>query len=445
MSAATSAWYPVGRDVLARDVRLDVPLDWNEPDGETIRVYARELVDAKRAGEELPLLVYLQGGPGGKSPRPLGREGFLGAALERFRVVLPDQRGTGRSTPLDGAAFASLPPAEQARRLALHRADQIVRDLEALRLRAYGGERWWTLGQSYGGFLTLHYLSVAPEGVVASAIAGGLPSIDPSADEVYARTFPRVRAKNAAFRARLPQLTDRIARVADVLDAGDVRLPDGDRLTVRRLQTLGFDFGMAVGFDRVHWVFDEAWAVASEERLSSTFLAEVQRLTSFETNPLFIALQEGIYGPGPTSWAAERALASNPDFAPSARPLQFTGEMVFAWMFEEIRALRGFRAGVELLAASRTPIELYDHGRLAANEVPVEAAVYFDDMYVDAGLSLDTASRVGGLHAWVTDEFEHDGLHRGDVAERLFSALEVRLGRETANRGPRTTGRKERA
>ncbi|MGX5696103.1 alpha/beta fold hydrolase [Agromyces soli] len=444
MSATTSAWYPVGRDVLARDVRLDVPLDWSEPDGETIRLYARELVDAKRAREELPLLVYLQGGPGGKSPRPLGREGFLGAALERFRVVLPDQRGTGRSTPLDGGAFAAMPAEEQARRLALHRADQIVRDLEALRARCYAGERWWTLGQSYGGFLTLHYLSVAPDGVVASAVAGGLPSLDPSADEVYARTVPRVRAKNAEFRSRLPHLVERAGRVADLLEAEDVRLPDGDRLTVRRLQTLGFDFGMAVGFDRVHWVFDEAWADASEQRLNPAFLAEVQRLTGFEGNPLFIALQEAIYGPGPTRWAAERAIAGEPDFAPDARPLQFTGEMVFPWMFDEIRALRGFRAGVERLAATGAPIELYDHARLAANEVPVEAVVYFDDMYVDAGLSLDTASRVGGLHARVTNEFEHDGLHRGDVADHLFTALELRLGARTANRGPQTPGRKER-
>lgn len=433
----------VGRDVLARDLWTDVPLDWDEPDGETIRVFARELVDARRAHERLPLLVYLQGGPGGKSPRPTGREGFLAPALERFRVVLPDQRGTGRSTPLDGESFGRLDAAEQARRLALHRADSIVRDLEAVRAAHYGGEPWWTLGQSYGGFLTLHYLSVAPEAITASAIAGGLPSLDPSADAVYARTYPRVLAKNAAFDRRFPHLADRIGRVADHLEAHDVRLPDGDRLTVRRLQTLGFDFGMAVGFDRVHWVFDEAWADASETRLSTTFLAEVQRLTGFERTPLFIALQESIYGEGPTAWAAERARAAHPAFDPAARPLRFTGEMVFPWMFEEIRALRGFRAGVELLAESRVPIPLYDAARLAANEVPVHAAVYHDDMYVDAGLSLDTVARVGGLEAWITNEFEHDGLHRGEVAERLFTALEVRLGMAPATNGPRPAGREE--
>ena len=60
-----------------------------------------------------------------------------------------------------------------ARLLALHRADSIVRDFEALREAHFPGRQWWTLGQSYGGFLTLQYLSHFPESVVASAITGG--------------------------------------------------------------------------------------------------------------------------------------------------------------------------------------------------------------------------------------------------------------------------------
>lgn len=429
-----SAEYPIGTDIVARDVWTTVPLDWNDPEGETIRVYARELVAAERKNEELPLLVHLQGGPGGKGTRPLGRSAWVGAALRRFRLVIPDQRGTGRSTPLSGSDFAELPAPEAARRLSLHRADAIVRDLEAVRATHYAGRQWWTIGQSYGGFLTLHYLSTAPEAIVGSAVAGGLASLEPDPAEVYRRTFPRVREKNRRFQERAPHLRERLARIADILDAEDVRLPDGDRLTVRRLQTLGLDFGMGPGFDRVHWLLDEAFADADERRLSDTFLATVGESTGFATNPLFIALQESIYGPGPTSWAAQRERDAQPDFAPDARPLLLTGEMVFPWMFEEIRALRGFRAGVELLAEQAWPIEMYDPARLAENPVPVEAAVYFDDMYVDAGLSLDTAARVSGLHAWVTNEFEHDGIHHDGVAERLFTALEHRLGGTPATR-----------
>ncbi|MDR5701559.1 alpha/beta fold hydrolase [Agromyces aerolatus] len=429
--------YFIGTDIVARDVWTTVPLDWANPDGETIELYARELVAAERRHDDLPLLLHLQGGPGGKGVRPLGRSDWLDRALDRFRVIVPDQRGTGRSTPLSGDDLETRPAAESARRLALHRADSIVRDFEALRARHYAGRQWWTIGQSYGGFLTLHYLSVAPEAIVGSAVAGGLPSLDPDAAEVYRRTFPRVLEKNHRFRERAPHLTERIGRVAELLASQDVRLPDGDRLTVRRLQTLGLDFGMGPGFERVHWLFDEAFADRGETRLSETFLASVGLVTGFASNPLFIALQESIYGPGPTAWAAQREREQHPEFAESARPLAFTGEMVFPWMFEEIRALRGFRAGVDALAQGEWPIELYDRSRLAANEVPIEAVVYFDDMYVDAGLSLDTARRVGNLNAWVTNQHEHDGIREDGVAERLFSALERRLG-GTVRERPRT-------
>lgn len=419
--------YPIGDNLVARDLWVTVPLDWNEPEGAQIRVFAREVVDATKLDEDLPLLVFLQGGPGGKSPRPLEREGWIADATRRFRVILPDQRGTGRSTPLDARDFDGLDAAAGATLLSQHRQDSIVRDFEALREEHFAGRQWWTLGQSYGGFLTLQYLSHFPESVVASAITGGLPSIDPDPAVVYSRTFPRIAEKNRQFRERHPHLVERISRVADLLEREDVRLPGGDRLTVRRLQTLGFDFGMKPGFDRVHWIFDEAFADEAETRLSATFLETVEAETGFGTNPLFIALQEAIYGPGPSDWAAQRERERHPEFAESARPLNFTGETVFPWMFEEISALKGFEAAVRHLAANEQPIEMYDHDQLARNEVPVEAAVYYDDMYVDAQLSLDTAARVGDVHAWVTNEFEHDGLRLGNVADRLFTALETRL------------------
>lgn len=423
-----SNWYSIGSQLKARDLWATVPLDWNEPDGETIRVFAREVVDAAALGEERPLLVFLQGGPGGKSPRPLDRDGWIASAVKRFRVILPDQRGTGRSTPLRGSDFAEMSAEEGARRLSLHRADSIVRDLEAVREAHFAGQQWWTLGQSYGGFLTLQYLSHFPESVVASAIAGGLPSLFPDPTTVYSRTFPRIEAKNLQFRERHPHLIERIGKVADVLEREDVRLPGGDRLTTRRLQLLGLDFGMKPGFDRVHWIFDEAFADEQETVISDAFLGAVEEATAFQSNPLFIALQEAIYGPGPTAWAAQRERDRRAEFDERARPLYFTGETVFPWMFDEIAALRGFGPAVNHLVAHEYPIDTYNLEQLAQNEVPVEAAVYFDDMYVDAPLSLDTASRVAGLHAWVTNEFEHDGLRLGDVAERLFTALEARVG-----------------
>ena len=419
-----------------RDHVLAVPLDWRAPeDGRRIDVFAREVVDPARSGEALPMLLFLQGGPGGKSPRPSrGGDGpaWLTDALRTHRVILLDQRGTGRSSRIEASRIDRLgPPDRIADTLCLYRADSIVRDAEHLRKTVFGGARWETLGQSYGGFITATYLSFAPEGLSACYVTGGLPGLETRADDVYRRTFPRARAKTARFHARYPDDAARIGRVADIIDGSDVRLPDGDRLTVRRLQIVGIDFGMAPGFENVHWLFDEAFADRAQDRLSDTFLASVQSLTSYDDNPLFALLQESIYGQGEgaTGWAAERILAAHPEFGTDRRPLLFPGEMMFSWMFREIRSLRPFEAAAEALAAHRRYDRLVDPARLADNEVPVAAAVYFDDLYVDAGLSLETAGRIGNTEAWVTNEYEHDGLRASPaVFARLREMVRARGG-----------------
>jgi len=410
-----------------RDHVVSVPLDWSRPeDAPSLRVFAREVVDPVRRTDDLPLLAFLQGGPGGKAPRPVaGGPPWLAEALKTHRVVLVDQRGTGRSTPVDSATMARFGTGEDAADYLLRfRADSIVRDCEHIRTTVYGGARWETLGQSYGGFLTMTYLSLAPEGLSACYVAGGLPSLWPSAEEVYRRTYPRVADKTARYYARFPGDVDLVGRIADLLGARDIRLPDGDLLTIRRLQTLGLDFGMEPGFEKVHWLVDEA--LPDEGRLSDHVLTAVSAATSFDGNPLFATLQESIYGQGPgaTGWAAERVRQRFPEFAPERRPLLFTGEMMFPWMFEEIRSLRPFRAAAEALARRDGHGPLYDLDRLAANHVPVSAVIYFDDMYVDAGLSLETARHVGNLRPWVTNEHEHDGIRASDrVFRRLRSMV----------------------
>ena len=355
---------------------VTVPLDHATPDdGRTIEVFAREVVAPGRERDDLPWLLFLQGGPGGKSPRPGDGEsdGWLRQATRTHRVLLLDQRSTGRSTPLTGRAVAGWSDAEIAAYLRLLRADSIVRDAEVLRERVAGGWTWETLGQSYGGFVTMAYLSLAPEGLDACYVTGGLPGLTATADDVYARTFPRVAAKSAAFYARYPDDAAAVRRIADHLDAEDVRLPDGDRLTTRRLRVIGSGFGMSDGFEKLHWMLDEAW---HDGQLAEGFRHQVMALTGFVDVPLF-PLQEYTYGQpgsGPSAWGAERAIARYPEFAPDADPLLFTGETMFPWMFEEIAALRPFRGAAELLAAYDEWPPLYDLDRLAANDVPVAAS-----------------------------------------------------------------------
>lgn len=419
------------------DFHVSVPLDWfDAANTETIEVFARELVDPVRRNQELPVMVFLQGGPGGKGPRPLGPTGWIGQALKTHRVLLLDQRGTGRSTPVEAATMArfgegAAGASAGADYLSHFRADSIVADAEHIRKTRFGGRRWSTVGQSYGGFLTLTYLSVAPEALTACYVTGGLASIRPDAAEVYRRTFPRTAGKNREFYARYPHAVAKVAAIADHLAHHDVRLPDGDRLTVRRFQSLGIDFGMKPGFERMHWLLEEAFSHKGET-LSDGFLAQVLARTSYAGNPLFAVMQESIYSHGtngPTNWAAQGELARHLEFAESARPLMFTGEMMFPWMFQEIRLLRPFAGAVNELARRGTFSELYNVDRLAANEVPVAAAVYFDDMFVDAGLQLDTAAAVGNVHAWVTNEFEHDGIGDDKVFAYLRSTI-AQLGAE---------------
>ncbi len=65
---------------------------------------------------------------------------------------------------------------------------------------------------------------------------------------------------------------------------------------------------------------------------------------------------------------------------------------------------------------------LYDAAVLGANDVPVAAAIYFDDMYVPQQFSVRTARAIRGLQPWVTNEYEHDGLRvsSGAVLDRLI-------------------------
>ncbi|MFF8844994.1 alpha/beta fold hydrolase [Streptomyces sp. NPDC015127] len=401
-----------------------VPLDHAAPHGPTIEVFAREVVDPGRANERLPWLLYLQGGPGGKSPRPsAGSPGWLPQALKTHRVLLLDQRGTGRSTPVTARVAARCAsPGRLADHLGHFRADAVVADAELIRRELCGDEPWETLGQSYGGFITLTYLSLAPEGLKACYVTGGLPGLAATADDVYARTYPRVRDRVLDFYARYPGDEPLLRKIADRFTAGDVRLPDGDRLTVRRLRTLGLALGMGDGFERIHWLLDEALDAQGE--LTDTFLQQVMVLTGFTDNPLFAVMQETLYGQGagPTGWAASRALAGRSEFAEDADPLLLTGEMIYPWMFREIRGLRPFADAADLLAERTDWPPLYDPARLAANEVPLAAVVYHDDMYVDAGLSLSTARQVGATRVWVTNEWEHDGVtaSSGRVLSRLM-------------------------
>ena len=396
------------------DHTFDVPLDHDRPDGERITVCAREVTtDPTR-----PWLLFLNGGPGLPAPRPLGNEGWLLRALREYRVLLLDQRGTGRSTPVTRTVAL----ARGADYLAHFRADSIVRDAELVRRSLVGDEPWTVLGQSFGGFCTVTYLSFAPAGLRAAMVTGGLPGVETDAVGAYRALYPVVAAKNVAHYRAHPADVEQARRVASVLLSQDVRLPGGRRLTVEAFQSAGNLLGGRDGSASLHYLLENPF---EGDRLSDAFLLATQEALSWVSaaNPLYLLLHEPTYaqGAGATAWAAQRVRAEFPAFdarlsLSGEAPVYFTGEMIYPWMFDDDPLLAPLRPVADAVAdRSRWPA-LHDVDRLRRNEVPVAAAVYDTDMYVNRDLSLRTASLIAGLRLWHTADHQHDGLRVSDGA-----------------------------
>jgi pimeloyl-ACP methyl ester carboxylesterase len=407
------------------DHTFSVPLDHGDPAGERIEVFARAVAAAGDTGADLPWLLFLQGGPGFGGPRLSGRASWLDAALDGYRVLLLDQRGTGRSSPVTRHSLAARgSAADQARYLSMFRADAIVADAEHIRRELTGGAPWSVLGQSFGGFCTVTYLSKAADGLSEAFITGGLPGLAATADDVYRLTYPRVRARTLAHYARYPGDEEQARRVARHLAGAGARLPDGAPLTVEAFQSLGGMLGQSTGSDELHYLLEGAF---DGDRLSDAFLHDVHGRLSFAIAPLYAALHEPCYAQGPaTRWSAHRIRAEFPGFDPApaldgSHPLLFTGEMIYPWQFTLDPVLHPFEQAAGLLADKQDWPQLYDPARLATNEVPVAAAIYFNDMYVPRELSVPTAEAIRGLRPWVTSEYEHDGLRvsNGTVLSRL--------------------------
>jgi pimeloyl-ACP methyl ester carboxylesterase len=386
---------------------FDVPLDHDREDDRQVTIFAREVADPE--GRDRPFLVYFQGGPGFEAPRPTrhpSAPSWLDRALGEFRVLMLDQRGTGRSSP--AGALVDLTPRQQAEYLTHFRADSIVRDAEYIR-RQLGVERWSVLGQSFGGFCVATYLSLAPGGLREAFITGGLPPLRRNVDDVYVHTYQRVLERNRQYFKRYPEDRQRVRVLRAQIDDRRVQLPCGDWLTWRRFRQLGSMLGMSDGAERLHYILELPLD-------SPAFLHDVERAAGFARNPLYAVLHEASYADGcATRWSAQRTLPPEFDEADL-----LTGEHVYPWMFDDYAALAPLREAAELLAEHRWP-PLYDPEVLAANEVPAAAAIYSEDMYVERAFSENTADVIRGLRTWVTNEYQHNGL--GIAGGHILSRL----------------------
>lgn len=407
------------QDVTVHHHTLTVPLVWDDDaDTRTLEIHAAEVV--REGGEQLPYLVFLQGGPGHEAPRALrapSSPAWLETALAHYRVVMLDQRGTGASTPVgewllrDGTAAA-------VEYLTHLRADAIVRDAEALR-EYLGAATWTTLGQSFGGFTTLAYLTRAAESLERVYFTGGLSAVGASPDHVYSRTYDKTRVMVQRYYSRFPEHRDAMRRVVEMAAAGEIVLPGGEVLSVSRARSLGMLLGSDNGWQTL-------WGVLEQDPRTNGFRYDMAAALPFSPrNPLYYVLHESSYADGfATRWAAERV---EPDDY-REDPTLLTAEHVRRDWAVTVPEWRPWAEVAERLAEVPWP-QLYDPRVIADSGVRGAAAVYVNDIYVPLEESLATAELLPGVATWVTSQFEHGGLRTGGVLERLIDLSDQRVVR----------------
>jgi proline iminopeptidase len=155
--------------------------------------------------------VSLHGGPGSGSSRDHAR--FFD--LDRYQVVLFDQRGCGRSTP-----HASDPETS----LATNTTHHLVRDIERLR-EHLGLEHWLVLGRSWGSTLGLAYAEAHPDrvtelvlGMVVTTTKAEVDWLTRDVGRIYPEAWERFR-EGVPAAARDGSLVDAYAELLASPDA----------------------------------------------------------------------------------------------------------------------------------------------------------------------------------------------------------------------------------
>jgi pimeloyl-ACP methyl ester carboxylesterase len=243
---------------------LEVPENRAEPGGRTIRIFAAVLPANTLTPKEDPLVI-VAGGPGQAASTLAPFAGRLAEVRRTRDVVLIDQRGTGRSSPLDCAAFKpredeafDLDPLPRARACvgelkaqgvdpAQYTTTAWIADLEAMRA-ALGYARWNLWGGSYGTRVAQEYYRRHPERVRTLTLDGVAPpgliitlDVWPTREAALAAIFAHC-ATSERCRAVHPDLAATLARLREALgpEGRDVALQD-PRTGATRQERVSFD------------------------------------------------------------------------------------------------------------------------------------------------------------------------------------------------------------
>lgn len=366
-----------------------------------------------------------------------GRFHLMGCYL-RGACCLQDQRGTGLSHAITCDGLKARDASEQVDYLSCFRADSIAKDCERVRQKLALSGKWSVIGQSYGGFCAMTYLSYFPDSIMEVFLTGGVPPgirMNCSADMVYKSTFRKAIKQNEKFYARFPQavaMAQKVVRFLMSSPDGRVVTPASNYLTPRSFQVLGINcLGFSSGFERLYYMLESAFDI--DGNLSYKFLKEFDAAMPWDSNPLYAIMHENIYCQGNSSsdWAAHRvrgeysALFDAEASVTAGNPVYFTGEMVFPWMFDDFAELRKIKQAAHAMATHTNWSILYLPETLSANTVPIAAACYYEDMFVSFELAQETLDMVGSARQYVTNDYLHDGIREqgGPIFEKLLNIV----------------------
>lgn len=405
----------------------------------------QEDVDANKE----KLIVFLQGGPGFPSVLPTSKNdpSFLEPLLKKyFAVLFLDQRGTGLSTPIDTKFLVNNfeNASQQFEYIKNFRADSIIFDCETIKNSLIPDQKWSVLGQSFGGFCSVTYLSFFPESLKQVLITGGIPPLGMTADDVYKGTYKITRELNERYYKRYPLDISRVNYIVSKIDQSDFLLPNGGKLTSERFQHLGLTFGGNGGIDKLHGLILKIYQdLKTTDSISYGTLATIQNYLGFETNILYFLFQEAIYcdGEGNSSnWSAFRNKSDDFKIVSSElgenkdTKFYFTGEMVYPSMINDYSELTQLKELSELIHSYKNWTNLYDLEKIKNNKfdiVPIAAATYYEDQYVTFE-NCEIVKRnylKDSLRQYITNEYFHNGLRAGSdkVLNRLFELLESEI------------------
>lgn len=203
---------------------LTVPVDWDEPDGETIEV---AVLKAEATGDAIGSLVVNPGGPGGSGVDYARYADYIVSPQVRraYDVVGFDPRGVSRSAPVDCLSDDELDdflgmdptPDDAAERTAAQEAaadlgeqcqaetgellghvstQDAARDMDVLR-HVLGDRQLTYLGKSYGTYLGTVYAELFPENVGRFVLDGAVAPDLTSAEQTIGQATGFDRATRA--------------------------------------------------------------------------------------------------------------------------------------------------------------------------------------------------------------------------------------------------------